>query len=263
MPLFPNKKFTLVISCFLIPSFLFWCSGIHKDGLLFLAIAFIMYHMQKLMQSTPFEWKRVLYISVWLLLIWPMRNYVTVALLPALLAWLLTKKFKKKAWLAFILVYTFFGCLFFTSRYIHPKINLPLSFSIRQNEFLQLKGNSYLPTTHLLPGLKSFIHNLPEALNHSILRPYPTEIKNLQYLAAAIEVLLFILLIGFYFIRGRNVFKQPVVLFAFFFSLSLFLIIGYIIPFIGAIVRYRSILLPLIISPLLASIRFNARQKES
>ncbi|RTL59163.1 MAG: hypothetical protein EKK37_12735 [Sphingobacteriales bacterium] len=252
--LFPGKTIYLLAGCFLIPSFLYWCSGIHKDGLIFMAIVFIMHHMQEMIAEEGISLRRCIYIILWLIIILPMRNYVPVALIPPIIAWLLVKKFKRRPWLSFVTVYTFFAALFFTSRFIHPKINLPLSFSIRQTDFIRLKGNSYIPTTKLLPGFKSFVRNLPEALDHSLLRPYPTEIKNTQYLIASVELMAFAALIILFLFKGGKIFNHPAVLFAFFFSVSLFLIIGYIVPNIGAIVRYRSLLLPLIITPMLASL---------
>lgn len=252
--IFPGKEMLTIIGCFLLPSFLYWCSGIHKDGLIFACIAFIMYGLYKMTEEKDFTLKGSIYVMLCLVLIFPMRNYVTMALIPPIISWVLTKKFSKRPWLVFSIVYIFFGTLFFTSRFIHPKINMPLSFSIRQAEFVKLQGNSYIETTKLLPGFKSFARNLPEAVNHSLLRPYPWEIKSLTYLPAAIEVMGCIILLIVFLFKGRHLFDKPVILFAFFFSISLLLIIGYIIPFIGAIVRYRSILLPLMITPLLCSI---------
>ncbi|MGE5106804.1 MAG: hypothetical protein ACM3H8_04635 [Sphingobacteriales bacterium] len=252
--IFPGKNTLLFIGCFLIPSFLYWCSGLHKDGFIFSGIAFIMYHIDKMTTEEGFSFKRSLYILLCLILIFPLRNYITVALLPAITAWLLSVKWKQKKWIAFSLVYFFFGTLFFTSRFINPKINLPLSVSMRQAEFAKLKGNSFIETTKLLPGLKSFVRNLPEALNHSLLRPYPTEIKSIIYIPAAIEVMAYLILFLLFIFKGKNIFNQPSVLFVFFFSFSLLILIGYIIPFIGAIVRYRSLLLPFLITPLLCSV---------
>lgn len=254
--IFPGKKIPLLAGCFLIPSFLYWCSGLHKDGLIFSGIAFIMYHIDKMITEEGFSFKRSLYILLCLVLIFPLRNYITVALLPAITAWLLSVKWKQKKWMAFSLVYLFCGILFFASRFINPKINLPLSVSMRQAEFVKLKGNSFIETTKLLPGLKSFTRNLPQALNHSLLRPYPTEIQNRLYFPAAIEVMGYLILLGLFLFKGKNIFTHPSVLFAFFFSASLLILIGYTIPFIGAIVRYRSLLLPFLITPLLCSLSF-------
>lgn len=253
--IFPGKSLLLIAGCFLIPSFLYWCSGIHKDGLIFTAIAFIMYQLQKIVAEEGISFKRCFYILVCLVIILPMRNYLSVSLIPPVLAWLLIIKFPKRPWLVFLIVYTFFGTLFFSSRFIHPKINMPLSFSMRQNEFIKLKGNSYIESTKLLPGFKSFVRNIPEALDHSLLRPYPTEIRGPQYIPASLEVIAFAFLSVLFILRGTRIFNQPAILFAFFLSISLLLIIGLIIPNIGAIVRYRSIFLPLIITPMLASIK--------
>src|SRR5207253_1683986 len=45
--LFPINKQLLIVSVFLIPSFLFWCSGIHKDGIIFTCIALISFHFYR------------------------------------------------------------------------------------------------------------------------------------------------------------------------------------------------------------------------
>jgi hypothetical protein len=39
---FPSKKITILISAFLIPSFLYWTSGLHKEGLLFTGMLYIL-----------------------------------------------------------------------------------------------------------------------------------------------------------------------------------------------------------------------------
>ncbi|MBI2729810.1 MAG: hypothetical protein HYX40_03505 [Sphingobacteriales bacterium] len=171
LKIFPDKKNFLIAGCFLIPSFVFWCSGLHKDGLIFNGIAFIMYQLQKITEEEGFSLKRIVYIILCLLLILPLRNYITLALIPAIASWLMASKFKNRKWIAYTIIYFLCGVLFFTSRFINPKINLPLSVSMRQSEFVNLKGNSFIETTPLMPGFKSFIRNLPEALNHSLLRP--------------------------------------------------------------------------------------------
>lgn len=252
--LYPGKTLFLIAGCFLIPSFLYWCSGIHKDGLIFACIAIAMYQMQKMTAEEGFSLKRIVYLAACIILIFPMRNYLSICLLPPITAWFLCHKTKRKPVLVFTIVYAICGILFFTSRFIDPKINLPLSFSMKQSEFLNLKGNSYIDTSPLLPGFKSFVRNLPEAMNHALIRPYPTEIKSLSYAPAAIEVVLLISLVLIYLFKGKKEIGQPAVVFAFFFSMSLLMIIGYLIPFLGAIVRYRSIILPLIATPLLCAV---------
>ncbi|MBW7952575.1 MAG: hypothetical protein H3C56_08480, partial [Chitinophagaceae bacterium] len=52
--IFTDKKYMLIIPVFLIPSFLFWCSGIHKDGLIFSAIGLVFYYFHQLLQKKFF-----------------------------------------------------------------------------------------------------------------------------------------------------------------------------------------------------------------
>jgi hypothetical protein len=38
---FARKNFAILAACFLVPSFLYWTSGIHKEGLIFTGIALL------------------------------------------------------------------------------------------------------------------------------------------------------------------------------------------------------------------------------
>jgi hypothetical protein len=43
---FTTKTWILIIAIFLLPSFLFWNSGLHKDGIIFSCIALVLYHFK-------------------------------------------------------------------------------------------------------------------------------------------------------------------------------------------------------------------------
>ncbi|HYM92558.1 MAG TPA: hypothetical protein VET23_00315, partial [Chitinophagaceae bacterium] len=43
--IFPQKKIPVLLATFLVPSFLYWTSGIHKDGLIFTGISIIVYNI--------------------------------------------------------------------------------------------------------------------------------------------------------------------------------------------------------------------------
>ena len=42
---FPSQKNTVLLGTFIVPSFFYWTSGIHKEGLIFVGIALIIYHI--------------------------------------------------------------------------------------------------------------------------------------------------------------------------------------------------------------------------
>jgi hypothetical protein len=260
MAVFPKSKIPVLIATFLIPSFLYWTSGIHKDGIIFLGLALIIYHLYFSFLQKKITFSAVAFIVLGLLLILGLRNYLLVNLLPALAAWCIAEKLfaKRNPMLVFGVVYIFFVLLFFTVGYISPKLNFPQAVAAKQQAFLKLEGASSVPTTQLEPNFTSFVRNAPQAVSLSILRPYPTDVKHLLSLAASVEInfILFLFLL-FFFFRRKDIKGQPFLWFCLFFSFSLLLTIGYTVNFLGAIVRYRSIVFPILLTPVVASIDWN------
>jgi hypothetical protein len=107
----------------------------------------------------------------------------------------------------------------------------------------------------LKPTFGSFILNSPQALSLTVIRPYPSDVRHLLSLAAAMEIAFLILLFAVFLIWRRNGFRlNPFLLFAIFFSFSVLLMIGYSVNNLGAIVRYRSVVLPFLIVPIAVKI---------
>ncbi|MEO6327401.1 MAG: hypothetical protein ABIO55_00635 [Ginsengibacter sp.] len=251
--IFPERKNTLIVTLFLLPSFLYFTSSIHRDGLIFLAIAFISLNVFSMVKNDRISLKRIVYISLNLSLIFLLRNFVFIAMVPALIAWIIAEKKRKATLPAFILVYVFFTLMFFTLRFIHPKLDLPQYVSARQLAFAQLgKGaSSAININPLFPDFRSFFNNSPQALNHSLMRPYLSEIKTLLYIPPAMEILAYeILFLAYIFFSVKRNGSTGFIYYGICFTLSMYLIIGYTIPILGALVRYRSIYWPFIVTPI-------------
>ena len=114
----------------------------------------------------------------------------------------------------------------------------------------------------LAPSFKSFATNSLQALNHSLLRPYLSDYTLSPFLLPLSVELFFyeLLLLIFIFFRKKMIIKNSFILFGLFFSISILLIIGYTIPIIGAIVRYRSIYFPFILTPIVCSVNWGKLQ---
>ena len=250
---FPGNRLAIILTTFLVPSFLYWTSGLHKDGLIFLGLVMVIYPVYFSLNENKLTVLRVLSMLTGLLMVLALRNFVIIPLLPALLAWLLASRLTIRPWLVFAGIYTFFAVLFFTARYIHPRLNFPEAVVIRQQAFMGLGGNSAVDVQKLEPTVGSFLANLPEAFALSTIRPYPSDVRHLLSLAAATEInfLLFVVLVCLFFRKGeRNV--RPFNLFCVFFAFSVLLMIGYTVNILGAIVRYRSIVMTLLFIPVVA-----------
>ncbi len=252
---FPGRKMTILMATFLVPSFLYWTSGLHKEGLIFTAISLVVYSIYFSSKDKRWGYKRILMLVTGLLMLLVLRNFVLVIILPAILAWMLAIKWPRYGLAIFSGIYLVFGIMFFTARYMHPRFDFPQAVVNKQQEFIQLKGgNSSIPIKELEPTVVSFIKNTPQAINLSTIRPYPSDVRHILSLAAAIEINLLLLSFLIFIIWHKNGLRsRNLILFCIFFSFSVLLAIGFSVNNLGAIVRYRSIIIPMLVVPMLAS----------
>jgi len=255
---FPGKKVPILLATFLVPSFLYWTSGIHKEGLIFTGISLIIYVIYFSEKERKIGIKRLLGLVTGLLLILALRNFIIILILPAMLAWLLANRRPRYGLAIFSSLYLLFGILFFTARYLHPRLDFPQAVVNKQQAFKQLtEGGSTIPMKDLEPTAISFLKNTPQAINLSTIRPYPSDVRHILSLAAAIEInaLLFhFILFLVWRTNGNGNASKNFMYFCVFFSISLLMAIGFSVNNLGAIVRYRSVVMPLLVIPMAAQI---------
>lgn len=257
--LYPGKKWLTIFGCFMLPSLLVFTALIHKDGLIFLCLAFCSYVFYKWLAGARLGFKEGLVLTLALLGILLIRNYVLVALLPAMLTAALLRNSKRK-WALALVIYLLFTAIFFSSSYLPLGIHLPQSVVKRQQEFALLeKGEASLPIIPLQPTFKSFAENAPQAIAHGFFTPYPGQTTEPFGLLAALELAVLLLLMAtVIFVKRKQWAKDvhPFHLYSILFFASMILIIGYTIPNMGAIVRYRSLLWIFIFCPMLMQLPF-------
>lgn len=260
--IFPSRKWIVIFGCFLIPTTLLFSSGIHKDLFIFSALCFYSYGIFFSIKER-FTWKRTLIILISFFMILLMRNFLAMALIPATVGFVLTTKFKMKPVLIYGAIFLsallfIIVCDLFTTSFQPLRI-----ISDRQVEFLKLpKANSQIELTALTPNLKSFATNLPEALDHGFFQPHFWKTNHWTGILASLEwVLLFLLpLIWVLLFRRKIQIHSHFIWFGFAVAFTMFIMIGYIIPNLNSIVRYKSIYLPFIITPILCLASLNKRQ---
>jgi hypothetical protein len=259
---FPNRKMQVLLATFLVPSFYYWTSGIHKEGLIFLAIALIVFHVYFGLKQKRFGIGRILGIALGMLLLLLLRNFIIVIIVPAIFTWIIASLKPQRGLAIFAGLYCLFIILFFTIRYIHPELDFPQAVVSKQQEFIKLQGSTSVPIAELKPTALSFLKNTPEAFTLSTIRPYPSDVRHILSLAAAVEInLLFLLLIILLVFHRKGLESKNFVYFCIFFSFSLLLAIGFSVNNLGAIVRYRSIVLPFVVVPMVALIDWKRLNK--
>ncbi|OJY83594.1 MAG: hypothetical protein BGP13_13445 [Sphingobacteriales bacterium 40-81] len=256
---FPGKGSLLIMFIFFLPSCLFWNSGMDKDGLLIFFAGTCMFYFDKCITLKGDVRSGVicLFSFAGLLL---MRNLTAITFLPAILAWLLSFRKRRNAYLYFAGVYAVCIVLFFWSaRFPDSAYNLPLKFAEKQHQFLSLEGKSKLQLTPLEPTVASYVKVLPEALNHVFWRPYITEIKSPFHLLSFAEnlavIVIIVLVIWITQKRTALILHHPFSMFLLTLALVNLLSIGYLVPFSGAIMRYKAFYVVCLLLPFINCIK--------
>lgn len=256
--LYIENKLKILLVCFGLPSLMLYTGAVHKDGIVFTCLGLMSYCLYQIFK--PNSLIKIKYTVIALLsltIIFLLRNYVIVALAPAVFIALLCKWRPNKKAVIVITSYTAFVILFFSSGLINASLNLPAAVVQRKADFANLEvGKTTIAMNELKPTLQSFASNLPQAFNHSFFRPYLWEFAQPSVLLTAIELLFYqlIILAFFLFRKKHSGAIDNFNIFGLLFLFNMMLIIGYTIPNIGAIVRYRSIFWIFLMCPLVCNI---------
>jgi hypothetical protein len=238
-----GKKNVLIIVLFFIPPSTFWLSGIRAEGLLLLFIAIAVYYSYHFLQHKKLRYS--LFAMAGLTGIFIFRSEFLVTFIPAFFSWTLCWKNPGKAFKYFAVVYTCSLLIFFGSLFFSDKENLPMVVVERQQEFFSLHANTVFKLDTLQPSVTSFAKILPQAFSNTLLRPFVWEAKGPLQLLTAFNIttswILLILLIFYHDKKQRQLFSDPLLLLFLFYGITQVLLIGYTVPFPGAIVRYKII----------------------
>lgn len=253
--LYTGNKLVLLIVVFLFPSSLYFTSALHRDGLVFLSVSMIIYLMNRIMVS-GFSTKRLLFLMLFFLLIFTLRNFVSMVMIPALIAWWLALRKPRYVTTVFSLIFLVSVIIFFASKYLVPVADFPRFVSERRESFdaISKTSNTYLPLGVLDPSFTGFLTGLPISFYHAFCLPAIWSFPNLLSLPFAFELLLVWILFILFLLRRKKNSRPQLFYFITFFCLINILMIGYTVPNLGAILRYRSIYMHLLSVCLFVSI---------
>jgi hypothetical protein len=238
---FPAKRKPLFGLIFFFPPVLFWLSGIRSDGLLFFFTSLLLLQFYRWMQGG--KKSLLMYIIIALTGMVIIRYAMALMMVPALTAWYIVVRYKRKPLPVFALVYGITIVLFFSTTLVSGTANLPAVIVKRQQEYFALPGKTRFALDSLQANAGSFVQVLPQAAGNTFIRPFIWEAKGALQVATALDILFCWLLVLMCFIKGddnrRTYFRNPLIWTLLFFSLSMYLFIGYTVPWPGAMVRYK------------------------
>ncbi len=238
---FPLRVGMNFILIFFIPSITFWCSGIRAEALILLFTVLMIYNGQA--YAFRRRWLNLLGILGALAGILLIRYQILPALLMAFAAYIISCRKKESSPIFFNRIFVGAILIFGISLFLPAPYQLSQPIQHSQESFFLLKGNTRYGLDTLKPGPVNFLKILPQAVSNSILRPSPWEGKNLLQSLSSIEVIFLIAGIIYFMLgpRPRQQISHPLYWFFLYCGISQLILIGYAVPFPGAIVRYRSI----------------------
>lgn len=251
-PVMPDRRRELFFAVFLIPSVVFWGSGVLKEGLLLFGMGMLLYATGKLLMKKQII-RSIFWIVVSGILLMYTKYYILILMLPLLAAYVWSHFGK-----AVYIVPKYFGVMavaLFAGLNIHllfPGFDILNIIAQKQNDFVglaeQMNSGSLITQRLLKPELGDMIVHAPGAFYNTLVRPYVFESSSPLILLSAIENLLIIILLMFsVMFASARPWKVNTFYFVLFFFVATYIFTGLTTPVTGALVRYKVPAMPFLL----------------
>jgi hypothetical protein len=238
---------------FLMPSVLFWSSGVIKEALLFFGLGLFMLTVNDLLRKGVRAWSITL-LPFCAVLLFFLKFYVLLSMVPALVAYIWCMRTGgRRALFKFAVTYAAFIALGLNSDLFYRDFRILEVLWVKQRDFIGMasaaNSGSLVSVTELEPNVWSFLREAPHALYMTFLSPLTAWRNGPLGMMSALENILVLVLLAAA-IRWRRAWSEvdkPLVYFCLGFCILLSLVIGWTTPVIGALVRYRVPLLPFLL----------------
>jgi hypothetical protein len=249
--LVPSMERGLALGVFIWPSVLLWSSGPLKESLLMLGLGFFLMGALSPWRELR-RWRGPAAIGIGFALMLVVKPYVLLCLLPGLIAWWWCRRSPSRTTLRFTLVHALIiGGALIAGRF-SPALDPLLTLAMKQSDFIgmvrEVGSGSMIDVPHLQPELLSFVQQVPSALRMAFISPFEVALRNPLTALSGVEnvMVLGLPLLALAFRKRWAHMDAASLLFALSFILLLALLIGWTVPVVGALVRYRVPLLPFI-----------------
>ncbi len=248
----PGRERLLMIAIFLLPSVLFWASGVIKESLLFFGLGILIHQVFRSIEKRNNAAGLIaLFFSV--ILLFYLKIYVLLSLVPALLLWAWSRNGTSIAiaWKA-VVIYGSGIVLALSIHHLIPGFDVIGLIALKQKDFIGLAtsvdSGSFVQPPLITPDPLSLLINAPYAIYITLIGPL-IHFTGTFGAIAALENFLIISAFVFLLVYAkpwRSV-DRPLVISLIGYCVLLALVIGWTTPVMGAIVRYRTPLLPFLL----------------
>jgi hypothetical protein len=261
---YPHLHMPLALVSFFIPSVFFWGSGILKDTLTLAAVGFILYTTNELFIQLRFSVWKVTLLVLASTLLYTVKIYILMVLLPALIIWIMLFHLEKvKTAMVKVLILPFVAILALFGGYYaiviagadNPKYSMDMigkTAQITAYDILYYTGKdagSGYSLGELDGSFQSLVKLAPQAVIVSIFRPFLWEVRNPLMMLSALESLCFLMAVCYliFFRRLSMLYRaltQRNVVFLLVFAVVFAFAVGVSTFNFGTLVRYKIPMMP-------------------
>jgi hypothetical protein len=260
---YPHLYKQLAWGILLLPSIVFWGSGVMKDPITLGALgwAFYGWHKAFIKKENIISSIAIFAVSAWIISIY--KSYVLLCFIPAGCIYIFlyynskiknkaTRTFAKPVLIFIAIAISYYGITQLAKDSEYNIENLAYKSSITYG-WIKSSSNtnsSVYDLGELDGSFEGMLKALPQAINVTLFRPYLWEVRNPFMMLSALESAFFLYLTLSLFYKGgiRNVFRlissDPLINFLFIFSVSFAFGAGVSTGNFGTLVRYKIPLIP-------------------
>ncbi len=217
---YPSKFYPLLIVFFLVPTHVFWTSGITKENLVCIGMCLVcqLFFMDKIGTQNVF---RAILVVIGFYFVWKVKYYYAFVwglflVFYSLYQFAINQKAGSRPWLAFVLSLVFIGIAYFATR-LHPNFYFERVIGVIYDSYLQFHHVSdpddlLIHYNNWSPTGSSLLLNYPKALISVFFRPFIWEARTIFELIVALERILGLLFLSsyLYFFKKRRPIKLTI-----------------------------------------------------
>lgn len=249
----PGLERLLAIVIFLVPSVVFWASGVIKESLLFFGIGLLVHQSARLLRGS-FQWRDPFLLAFNVVMLFFLKVYVLLSLLPALLLLCWSCRCARPAlWWKASVVYGLFILVGLNLHHFLPGWDILGILTMKQRDFvglaIKMDSGSFVMPELLLPEVWLFVKQAPYALGIALFGPILHVGGGALGLVSAVEniVIVAFLVLCVVYRKGWAGVDKALLASLLGYVTLLALVIGWTTPVMGAVVRYRTPLLPFLL----------------
>lgn len=264
--LYPKLKKHMIIALFLMPSFMFWCSGILKDIWCFTAIIQLYVSTWKIFYRHHRIRSNIFIIIFWTYILISIRPFMFYTTFITIAVWIgmrwlqsIENSLIKNLTLPIVLIFLGLGSVGIISqlgsvaegKYATMDSMMHHAVVIQQDlSRTEAYGENTFDIGEFDASIPSMLSKAPVAIVAGIFRPFIWEARSFLMLLSGLESVFLLSLFGYLFFRSgffeffRIIFKDPFLVSCFAFVILFSFFVGLTTANFGALVRYKAPIIP-------------------